>query len=90
MIHGLSNNTHVRNIIPFFHPCDLYFINLYRVHKCEFRRIRNPLSFTNPIGENRSIKHNKHITEVDMVFVPNIQELDLYNPVYFIYIAHWH
>jgi len=25
-----------------------------------------------------------------MVFVPNIQELDLYNPVYFIYIAHWH
>jgi len=25
-----------------------------------------------------------------MAFVPNIQELDLYNPVYFIYIAHWH
>jgi len=72
VFHGLSNDTDVRNIIPFFQPCDLYFINLYRVHKCEFRKVRNPLSITNPTGENRSIKHNKHITEVDVWYLYQI------------------
>jgi hypothetical protein len=48
----------------FFHPCNLYLKNLYRVYKCKFWRVLNLLSFKNPIRKNRSVKHNKHIIEV--------------------------
>jgi len=62
MFHGLSNNTDVRNIIPFSQRCDLYFINLHRVDKRDVygsvHHDTNLIEMTNKIQLCRTIYYS--------------------------------